>query len=616
MIFEGLQDDVRLAWRGMRRAKGFSAAAILTLAMGIAGSTVMLALVQGVLLRQLPVRDQDEILVAWKELKASGYAHYPFGDDEIKDVERASRLLQTVAGVTANGFSPWVVIDEAGSGYVKGALVTGRFFDVLGMEPVLGRTLEASDDVDGAENVVVIGSGLWRRRYGASPDIIGRRITLDEQPFTIVGVMPPDVDYPRQVELWRTTRSVPISGAFGDAARQEVDLIARRRPDVTLEQAAGELDMLTRQFEARDPKAPRGLTPVVRPFAEMIVGNVGPVMIAFVVAVGIVLLIASANVANLLLLRGEARRPEFAVREALGAGRRRIVRQLMMESVVLTVAAAAVGLLVAWWSLQSLVTLIPDGLPRLESIRIDAVVVMLTLAVAFVTSLLAGVVPAMLATRVDIASQLRSGSRGVRYGCCRATGAPRPRRDAGGPRRDRGCGGRAAGANRAPSSVRRHRVRGGSPGVRGPDASTVEVLGTDPARAVPRRAHRVTGEHAGDRGGDASQRVTVLRGLGFAAVHGRRSERGSGCDQPFTQPRSGARESFRNAGHSNSPRACLHEKRSQRCARRRDCQRRRGGADVARTGSYWEAPEDGRRRRRTTHGAQWLASRRRCDIEI
>src|SRR5688572_12550773 len=126
MIFESLQDDVRLAWRGMRRAKGFSAAAILTLAMGIAGSTVMLALVQGVLLRQLPVRDEDEILVAWKELKASGYAHYPFGDDEIKDVERASRLLQTVAGVTANGFSAWVVIDDAGPGYVKGALVTGR----------------------------------------------------------------------------------------------------------------------------------------------------------------------------------------------------------------------------------------------------------------------------------------------------------------------------------------------------------------------------------------------------------------------------------------------------------------------------------------------------------
>ncbi len=145
----------------------------------------------------------------------------------------------------------------------------------------------------------------------------------------------------------------------------------------------------------------------------MVVGNVGPVMFAFVVAVGIVLLIASANVANLLLLRGEARRPEFAVREALGAGRRRIVRLLMMESVVLTVAAAAVGLLIAWWSLQSLVTLIPDGLPRVESIRIDAVVVMLTVAVAFVTSLLAGVVPAMLSARIDIASQLRSGSRGV-----------------------------------------------------------------------------------------------------------------------------------------------------------------------------------------------------------
>ena len=408
-----MRTDLRFACRGLVAAKAFSGAAILILAMGIAGSTVMLALVQGVLLRPLPVREQEQVLIAWKELKASGYAHYPFGDDEIKDVERSTRLLDSVAGVTANGFSRWVIVDDAGSGYVRGALVTGRFFEVLGVDPVLGRRLQAADDIDGAEPAIVIGFGLWHRRYGGDRGVVGRRITLDEQSFTIVGVMPPDLDYPRLVELWRTTRTVPVSGAFGDAARQEVDLIARRRAGVTLEQATEELAALTQRLELDKPVSSRGLTPVVRPFAHVIVGDIGPVMLAFLGAVGTLLLIASANVANLLLLRGEGRRSEFAVREALGASRFRIMRQVMVESVILTGASTAIALLLVWWTLPALVTLIPDGLPRIEAVRVDAVVVALTAVVAFVTSLVAGLAPAILSTRIDLASQLRNGSRGV-----------------------------------------------------------------------------------------------------------------------------------------------------------------------------------------------------------
>jgi putative ABC transport system permease protein len=414
MILESLHHDVRLAWRGLCRAKSFSAAAILTLGLGIAGTTVMFTLIQGVLLRSLPVREQDRLIIAWKELRSSGFAHYPFGDAEIEAVGEASQLVETVAGVDANGVGREVFIEDGASSYVRTALVTGRFFEVLGVEPIVGRALNRADDVDGAENVLVIGSGLWQRRYGGSRDVIGRRVTLGDRRFTVVGVMPPDVDYPSGVEAWRTTHSVPTTGPFGDAARREVDLVARVRPGATIEQAANEITALTERLESAAPAGtPRGFTPVVRAFEDAIVGNVRPAMIALMAAVALVLLIASANVANLLLMRSEGRRAELAVREALGAGRGRIARQLLAESIMLTLAAAAVGLAVTWWSLQALLTILPDGLPRVESVRIDATIILFTIAVALVTSLLAGLAPALWLARADLVSQLRSGGRGV-----------------------------------------------------------------------------------------------------------------------------------------------------------------------------------------------------------
>ena len=413
MILESLTQDHFLAWRGLWRAKAFSAAAIFTLALGIAGTTVIFTLIQGVLLRPLPVRDQDRLIVAWKELRSSGYAHYPFGDAAIEAAGDASRLLESVAGVTSNGASRWVVVENGRSDYVMGALVTGGFFEVMGIEPLLGRAFTRADDKEGAEDVLVIGHGLWRRRYGGSRDVIGRRVTLNERPFTIVGVMPPDIGYPAGVDLWRTTRSVPTTGPFGDAARVEVDLIARLRPGVTIPQATNELAALTRHYEATVPATrTRGLIPVVHPLEDVVVGSVRPTLIVLLSAVGLVLLIASANVANLLLMRGEARRAELAVRQALGAGRARLVRQLMLESLALTVVAAGVGLLMTWWSLDTLIALIPDGLARVESVRVDRMAVLFTVAVALVTSMLAGVAPAVWSVRMDLVSHLRDGGRG------------------------------------------------------------------------------------------------------------------------------------------------------------------------------------------------------------
>ena len=413
-MLENLRHDIRVAWRGLSRSKAFSAAAILTLGLGIAGTTVMFTLIQGVLLRPLPVRDQGRLVIAWKELRASGFAHYPFGDAEIEAVGDASKLLEIVAGVDANGVGREVISEDGASAYLRTALVTGRFFEVLGVEPVIGRALNPGDDVDGAENVLVIGHGVWQRRYGGSRDVVGRRVTLGDRRFTVVGVMPPDLDYPSGVEAWRTTRSVPTTGPFGDAARREVDLVARLRPHVTIEQAVDEISALTLRLEAVEASsAPRSLIPVVRSFEAAVIGNVRPAMFALMAAVALVLLIASANVANLLLMRSEGRRAELAVREALGASRGRIVRQLLAESLMLTLAAAAVGLVVTWWSLHGLLTRLPDGLPRVEAVRLDVAIVLFTVAVALLTSLLSGLVPALSLARADLVSQLRSGGRGV-----------------------------------------------------------------------------------------------------------------------------------------------------------------------------------------------------------
>jgi len=402
--------DVHYAVRTCIRNLGFSGLAILTLAIGIAGTTSMFAMIQGVLLRPLPVLDQDRLIVAWREAQTSGSARYPFGSDEIDLVRDESRLLVNTAGVSRNGVGRAVVVENGASSYVNDALVTGAFFDVLGVRPVLGRAMTPADDVEGTEHVLVISDGLWRRRYGASHDVLGRRVMLAGEPFTIVGVMPPDVDYPNGVEVWRTTRSVPPTGPFGAAARQEVNLIARLQPGVTIAQVRSELGTLIERLDQNaPPNVPRGLRPVVHSFEDVVVGDVRTSLVALFIAVALVLLIASANAANLLLMRGEARRGELAMRTALGAGRVRIIRQLLIESMVLTLAAGAAGLAVTWWSLQTLVSLVPDGLPRVESVRMDARVVLFTIAIAFVTALATGLAPALVSLKVDLVSHLKNG---------------------------------------------------------------------------------------------------------------------------------------------------------------------------------------------------------------
>jgi predicted permease len=425
LALEHLWHDLRQAGRGLWRARAFSAAAVLTLALGIAGATVMFTLVQGVLLRPLPVREPERLLVAWKESPAGSLEHWPFASSEVDAIGRESGLFERVGSASYYPASPGVVFENGAPRYLSSAAVSGDFFEVLGVAPQLGRALRPADDVAGAENVLVLTHALWQGRYGGATDVIGRRLTIQGQPFTVVGVMPPDVAYPRGVEAWTTLHaaaSTMPNSEFREGLLRDVDLLARLRPGVTLAQARSELAEWIKRLEAgHSADAPRGQRPVVRSFADAVAGDVRPALLVLLAAVGLVLLIASANVANLLLLRGEARRPELSLRAALGADRGRLARQLIAESLLLALAAGSIGLGAARTLLPLAVSLAPGGLPRLDAIRVDPVVGLFAFAVGLAAAALAGSVPAFFATRLDLARVLRgarelSGGAGARAG--------------------------------------------------------------------------------------------------------------------------------------------------------------------------------------------------------
>jgi putative ABC transport system permease protein len=402
--------DARYAVRSLSHAKGFTLAAAATLAIGVASATLMFALVNGILLAPLPVRDADQLIVAWKRTPTGTFAHFPFGGDAVKEVRDHARSFESVGAFSYNGAMEFPAIEDDVASYLPTGVVDGEFFGVLGATPLVGRALTPADDAIGAEPVLVIDERLWQRRYNRATDVVGRRLRLFGESFAIVGVVP-SVDLPQGAQAWITvhagdarSKNPETRGVF----RRDQDFVARLRAGVTMAQAADELAVLTEEHERR---AGRSNLASVKSYTDEVVGDARtPVMMLFGATL-LVLLIACANLANLVLLRGEARRAQLAVYAALGASRLQLARQVSVEALVLCGIGAAAGLLLAYWSLGAVIALSPPELPRLDSLRIDVSVVLFGAAIALVATAAASIVGALVSTNVTGAVLNSGGTR-------------------------------------------------------------------------------------------------------------------------------------------------------------------------------------------------------------
>jgi putative ABC transport system permease protein len=406
-------NDVRLAWRHLRLGRGGAVAAVIALTLGIAASTAMFALVDGVLLRPLPVRDQASLAVVWREPRGTNSNHVPFTVANLDALNRSSRTLAGAAGVGWHGAGAMVVEERGEIGSLRLAPVTGTFFDVLGAAPALGRTLARRDDVAGAPRTLVISYGTWQRRYGGAADVIGRQLVMG-QPFVIVGVMPRGLDFPRGTEAWVTVAalaSIAANDTFKVALGNELDAIVRFRAGLAAVQADEELRALLPRIAPPQFDVPGELRPAFRRFDDAVVGEARSTILALFGAMALVLFVATTNVATLLLMRGEARVPELAVRAALGASSGRLAWQLVLESVLL---AATAGILAAPASaalLRVLLSWAPPGLPRLDAVAIDGRVLLFCGAVALMTGVAAALLPTFTILRGQLATRIAGHGR-------------------------------------------------------------------------------------------------------------------------------------------------------------------------------------------------------------
>ena len=399
--------DLRYAGRALLKSPGFTTVAVLTLALGIGANTAIFSVVNGVLLKPLPFHEAERLVQVFEVTRGGlGTASPPNFTDWRADntVFREMGAYTATAGVLGGSGDPQ---------RIAGAAVTGGFFPVLAEAPTIGRAITETDAVVGQGRVVVLGHALWQRRFGGDPGITGRTVQLDGGDYTVIGVMPAGFEYPAGAEMW-----VPLAFTEEDLATQRgahyLDVIARLAPGTTVERASSEMTAIADLLEARYPDSNTGSSAVVVPLREAIVGDARPALLILLGAVGFVLLMACANVANLLLARTAARKRELAVRSALGAGQGRLVRHLLAESVLLALIGGAAGLVLAKLALDVLLTLSVDGMPRLAETRLDGTVLVFTAAVSVLTGVVFGLLPAIRSGRArDLTAALKSGGGAV-----------------------------------------------------------------------------------------------------------------------------------------------------------------------------------------------------------
>ena len=402
-------DFLRRATRSLRRAPVLSMISVLTVALGVGAGTSLFSVVKAVLLNPLPYPDPGRL--AWIAEVNEGGRQMQAAQANFKDWQRENRSFSLLA---AFGEGP---VNAGGGGdtpvRTSGAEVTGDFFAVMGVEPAIGRTFDAAEQKFRAPGTVILGNALWHRAYGGDPAVLGRSVKLMGQPFMVIGVMPPGFDYPDHSEVW-----IAADAFFDFPSRtaHNFRVVGRLRPGVTMEQAQADVGAIARRLKQQYPSPFMAKDAVVIPLDRHIAGEARPALLLLFGAVGFLLLIVCVNVANLLMVRIATRVREISVRVALGAGRSHLFRQMLAESLALAAAGGALGLLVAYWSMDLLRILLPGDLPRSSDIRIDAGVVAFALAISALTGLLFGVLPAWRASGLNVNDALKAASRSATTG--------------------------------------------------------------------------------------------------------------------------------------------------------------------------------------------------------
>lgn len=411
-FLEVLGQDVAFGARVLRKNPGFALVVIFTLALGIGANTALFSIVDGVLLNPLPYPQPGELVTvhASKANFDAGSISWP----NFRDWQRDNRTLASIAVSRQRGFS---LTGKGNAERLRGDYVSANFFSILGIKPVLGRLFAPGEDEIGRSPVALIGAGLWARKFGSSADTLGKAITLDGRSFTIVGVLPPDFDLAvgnfRPGDVYLPVGQWPTPALQNRFAGLGFHGIARLKPGVTLAQAQEDMNGVSDRLAAAFPKDDHGIRAKLIPLRESLLGRVQPLLMVLLGAVGFVLLIACVNVANLLLARSNARAQEFAVRSALGAGRMRIIRQLLTESTMLALAGGALGLLLANWGTRAALAIVPAGLPRAAHVHLSAPVLAFTFVASLGVGILFGLLPAWKMSRQRLQDTLKDGGRGV-----------------------------------------------------------------------------------------------------------------------------------------------------------------------------------------------------------
>jgi predicted permease len=405
-----LLQDLRYGFRTLIKKPGFVLVAVVTLALGIGGSTAIFSVVNAALIKGLPYRSSDQLYHLWERTPQKEFNKREFSYPDYQDYQQNS----VFDGLAAYSGAGAILSGSGEPESVPAVRASANFFNVLGVDPIVGRTFQPDEDKPGGPKVTILTYGLWQQRFGGDASIVGRAITINGESYTVIGVLPASFQFAlRPADLWLPYQPTPnqLSRRF----MHGTNLIGRLKSGVTADQAQSELSVIAGRIEQQFKESHAGTVATLVPLQEEVVGTVRPILMVLLAAVGFVLLIACANVASLLLTRSLARAKEVAIRSALGASRWRVIRQLLTESVVLSVIGGAAGLLIAYWGTPSLVTALPqsqlNAMPFLKSLHIDARILAFSFVLSLLTGIFFGLAPALQSSRLDLNETLKEGGR-------------------------------------------------------------------------------------------------------------------------------------------------------------------------------------------------------------